>query len=44
MINKILVVGKKNHLGWVEHVYNGFKQNNNQVELFYTNKFFLKKG
>lgn len=35
---KVLVIGKKNHLGWVEHVYNGFRQNGNEAALFYTNK------
>ncbi len=38
---KILIVGKQNHLGWIEHTTNGFQQNNCIVENFFTNKLPL---
>ncbi len=34
---KVLIVGKKNHLGWVEHVRDGFFENSFEVKIFYTN-------
>lgn len=34
----ILVVGKKNHIPWVEFVANGFKDNRCNVNIFYINK------
>lgn len=39
---KILVVGKQNHLGWIEHTIEGFLQTNAPVEHFFINKLTLK--
>lgn len=34
----IIVVGKKNHIPWVEFVANGFKDNHSKVNIFYINQ------
>ena len=39
---KILVIGKQNHLGWIEHTINGFLANHYEVEHFFTNKLSFK--
>ncbi|WP_024954285.1 glycosyltransferase [Sulfurospirillum arcachonense] len=39
---KILIIGKQNHLGWIEHTINGFLSNNYEVKHFFTNKLSLK--
>jgi len=39
---KILVIGKHNHLGWIEHTINGFLSNGCEVNHFYTNKLAVK--
>ena len=41
---KILVIGKHNHLGWIEHTINGFLSNGCEVDHFYTNKLSIKNS
>ncbi len=41
---KILVIGKKNHLGWIEHTINGFRQNDCIVDSFFTNILPIKSS
>lgn len=42
MQKKVLIVGKQNHLGWIEHTIEGFLQANVTVEHFFINKLTLK--
>lgn len=42
MQTKVLIVGKQNHLGWIEHTIEGFSQANATVEHFFINKLTLK--
>jgi len=48
MKKKILIIGKKNHIGWSEYVKNGFLVNGFDAKIFYTNRLSilgsLKKG
>lgn len=39
---KILIIGKQNHLGWIEHSIEGFLQAGCSVEHFFINKLTLK--
>lgn len=40
-MQKILIVGKQNHLGWIEHTIDGFEQTGCAVEHFFINKLSL---
>lgn len=42
MYKKILIVGKQNHLGWIEHAIEGFLQANCSVDYFFINKLTFK--
>lgn len=42
MQTKVLIVGKHNHLGWIEHTIEGFLQANVTIEHFFINKLTVK--